>query len=247
MIDASCQHQQNAPAMGQTNLKLRVPVEHAAENEVACGDGGVKRKAQDVRKIEWRGTLSTNYLQRMQKYWKVQGFDARKNRPKQRVVQITMVDVGAHVNAAYARQFTGAIQFVDGAIRKEHGKREQSEQPRRVLEVRSASCIVPCARQSVGYVFVAPVSHWPGQGHGLHGRALRVHIRDSFLQIDKAVRKWSLKTHVGFDVEAFLRCAIFHIEARPFFREDVKISLREIVGVNIDRVHTGNIMIWHDG
>src|SRR5258706_4749710 len=127
MVDASCQHQQTAAAVGQTNLKLRVPVEHATENKVACSNGGIERNAQDVREIEGRGPLPTNRLERMQKDWKVQGFDARKNRLEQHVVEIAMVDVRAHVNAAYPRQFARAIQFIDGAIREEHGKREQSE------------------------------------------------------------------------------------------------------------------------
>src|SRR6202166_5436191 len=99
-------------------------VKHAAENKVAGGDGGVERKAEQVGERERRRTLSANHLQRMQENGKIQRLDAGKNRFKQRVVEIAMVDVRAHVNAPYSRQFAGAIQFIDGAFREEHGKRQ---------------------------------------------------------------------------------------------------------------------------
>src|SRR4030088_2120345 len=136
----------------------------------------------------------------MQKNRKVQRLDARKNRLKQWVVEIAMVDVCAHVNAPYSRQFARAIQFIDSTIREEHWKRQQSEQPRRIFHVRSAGRIVPCARQFVGHFFVAPMRHWPSERHRLHGSALRVHIRDPLLQIDEAIWKWSLEARVRLDV-----------------------------------------------
>src|ERR1700737_4838216 len=110
-------------------------VEHPAENKVAGGNGGVERKTQDVREIEGCGALSTDHLQRMQKNREVQRLDAGKNGLEQRVVEIAVVDVCAHVNAADSRQFASAIQFVDSAIGKEHGKREQSEQPCWIFQV----------------------------------------------------------------------------------------------------------------
>src|SRR5258708_1764833 len=48
VVDASHQHQQHAPAVWQGELKFRVPVEHATENKMAGGDGGVEREAQQV-------------------------------------------------------------------------------------------------------------------------------------------------------------------------------------------------------
>src|SRR6266850_7169930 len=85
--------------MRQSELKLWMAVQDAAENKVAGRDGGVEREAEEVREIERRGTRSANDLQRMQENGKIQGLNVGKNWLKQRVVEIAMVDVRAHVNA----------------------------------------------------------------------------------------------------------------------------------------------------
>src|ERR1700694_1698674 len=87
VVNASHQHQQHAPAVRQGELKLRVSVEHATENKMAGGDGGVEREAQQVGEIKRRGARSTNHLQRMQENGKVQCFDAGKNPLPERGVE----------------------------------------------------------------------------------------------------------------------------------------------------------------
>src|SRR6202166_555925 len=127
VVNPSHQHKQHAPAVGQSDLKLGVAVQDAAEYKVADRDGRVERKTQDVRQIERRSARAANDLQRMQENGKIQRLDVGKYRLEQRVVEVAMVDVCAHVNASHSRQLAGAIQFIDRAIREEHWKRQESE------------------------------------------------------------------------------------------------------------------------
>jgi hypothetical protein len=92
------------------------------------------RKTQDIREIERRGTRSANYLQRTDENGKIQGLDMDKDRLKQRIVEIAMVDVRAYINAPHSGQLAGSIQFIYGAIREEHWKRQESPGPPELRE-----------------------------------------------------------------------------------------------------------------
>ena len=58
-----------------------------------------KRETQQVRETEGRNARSAHDLQWMQEDGKVQRFDPGKNRFKERIIEIALVDVGAHVDA----------------------------------------------------------------------------------------------------------------------------------------------------
>src|SRR5580692_570901 len=138
-------------------------VKDPAENKVTRRDGRIEGKTEDIREIKRRGTSSADDRQRMQENRKVQLLNARKNWLKQRIVEIALVDVRAHVDAAYSWQLARSIQFIDRTIRKEHRQRQKSEQPSRIFHMRGTGPIVPGAGEFVREVFIAPMCHWPGE------------------------------------------------------------------------------------
>src|ERR1700688_4589420 len=149
--------------MWESEPKFRMAVQHAAKNKVASGDGRVERKAQNASERERRGARPSDYLQGMQKNGEIERFDAVKNRLEERVIEIAMIDVRAHVYAPQAGHFGRTIQFIDGTIRKKHREGQQSDEPRRILQVRGTGRVVPCARQFVRDFLVAPMRHGSGQ------------------------------------------------------------------------------------
>jgi len=48
VVDAPISISNTPPPLGKVNCSFGITVEHAAENKVAGGDGGVERKAQQV-------------------------------------------------------------------------------------------------------------------------------------------------------------------------------------------------------
>src|ERR1700676_1047523 len=139
----------------------------------------------------------------MQENGKIQGLNARQNGLEQRIIKVAMIDICAHINAPYSRQLACAMQFLDGAIREEHRKRKQSEQPRRILTMRAAGGIVRGPRELAGNFVVPPLGHGSGELHGLHGGALRIHISDSLLEVDDPVREGPLEGRLVLDVKTF--------------------------------------------
>jgi hypothetical protein len=70
-----------------------------------------------------------------------------------------------------------------------------------------------------------------GERHGLYHGPMCVHVRDTLLQVHDAVRQGSLETHFRLDIKPFFSRPIFDVEARPVFREDVKIR-KKCVGIS---------------
>src|ERR1700730_4210262 len=188
----------------------------------------------------------------MEEDGKLQGLDAGKNRLEQRIVEIALVDVGAHVNAPHSGQLAGTIEFIDRAIREEHWQGQESVKSRRILHVRCTGAVVPGARELVRDLFISPMRHGAGERHGLHGGSLGVHVCGALLQVDDTIGQRSLETHFRLDIKAFFSRAIFDVEARSLSREHIKIRLRKKMCVNIDcadtayfMLHTSRLLIFY--
>src|SRR5690348_6996112 len=158
--------------MGQADLELGVAVQHAAENEVAGGDGGIERIAQQVGKVKGLQALSADGGQRVQENGEAQGLDAGKNGLEQGIVEVVFVDVGAQIDAFDAGQLAGAVELVLGAVRIEHGQGDQGDQAVGIGLVGGAGAVVPGLAKIVRKVGAAPVAHGSGEGDGLHGDSL---------------------------------------------------------------------------
>src|SRR6266576_6502110 len=136
VVETANQNGERAATMRQVDLELRVPVKHAAEDQVAGGDCGLKRIAEQVREVVGLGAIAAKSRQWMQKNRQVERLDAREDRLKQRIVEVTPFDVGAQVDAAHTRQFACPIQFVNGVIGVKHRQGQEGNNPRGIGEMR---------------------------------------------------------------------------------------------------------------
>ena len=177
----------------------------------------------------------------MQEHRQVERLDFCQNRLEERIVQITIVDVRAHVDAAHAGQLGGAIEFVNGAIRIKHRQDHQRDQPSRIRLVRLARSIVPRSGEFQRKIGIGPVDHWRAQRERLYGDTLPIHIREPPLQINDLGRQWSNISSGRVHIKAFAGHAIVSFEALAFCSDEVKKSLRIIVRMRIDGTHAGRI------
>src|ERR1700693_1522603 len=80
VVDAADQDEQSPAAMGPAEAEVGMAVEHAAEDEVARGDGRVDGIAQEIGEIEFPQAIAADGLQRMQEDGQVELLYARPDR-----------------------------------------------------------------------------------------------------------------------------------------------------------------------
>src|SRR6267378_299298 len=160
VVETANQNGERAATMRQVDLKLRVPVKHAAEDQVAGGDRGIKRIAEQVREVVGLGAVTALRRQWMQKNRQVERLDAREDRLKQGVVEVAPFDVGAQVDTAHAWQFARTIELVNGVIGVKHRQGQEGKQPRGIGEMRGTRAVVPRLGKSEGNFRIAPIIHW---------------------------------------------------------------------------------------
>src|ERR1700692_716003 len=106
-------------------------IENASENQGAASNSGIDWITHQVREKEWFETVSAD-IHRMQEDGQIEGFDACQDRLKQRIIQIFAADVGPQVHATHAWQLAGPSQFVQSALRIEHGECQETDEPGRI-------------------------------------------------------------------------------------------------------------------
>src|SRR5712691_8653520 len=79
VVEAANQNGERAATMGQIDPEFRMAVEHAAENQVASGDRGLDRIAEQVREVIGLGAIAAQRRQWMQENRQVKRLDARKD------------------------------------------------------------------------------------------------------------------------------------------------------------------------
>src|SRR5229473_1507133 len=109
VVEAANENGERAATMGQIDPEFRMAVEHAAEDQVASGDRGLERIAEQVREVVGLGAVAAQSRQWMQEDRQVERLDAREDRLEQRIVEVSPFDVGAQVDAAHAGQFARSI------------------------------------------------------------------------------------------------------------------------------------------
>src|SRR6266853_1544578 len=159
VVEAAYQNGKRAATMGQGDLELRMAVEHAAEDQVASGDRGLERIAEQVREVIGLGAIAAQSRQWMQENRQVERLNAREDRLKQRIVEVSPFDVGAQVDAAHAGQFARAIEFVNGVIRVEHRQGQESNKPGWICEMRGTGAVIPRFGELEGNLRIAPIIH----------------------------------------------------------------------------------------
>src|SRR5882762_1848480 len=160
VVETANQNGERAATMRQVDLELRVPVKHAAEDQVAGGDRGIKRIAEQVREVVGLGAMAAKSRQRMQKDRQAERLDAREDRLKQGIVEVAPFDVSAQVNTAHAWQFARTIEFVNGVIGVKHRQGQEGNNPRWIGEMRGTRAVVPRLGESEGNFRIAPIIHW---------------------------------------------------------------------------------------
>src|SRR6267378_1615132 len=160
MIETANQNGERAATMRQDDLELRVPVKHAAEDQVASGDCGVKWIAKQVREVIGLGAVTAQCRQWMQKNRQVERLDAREDRLKQGIVEVAPFDVGAQVDTAHTWQFARPIELVNGVIGVKHRQGQEGNNPRWIGEMRGTRAVVPRLGESEGNFRIAPIIHW---------------------------------------------------------------------------------------
>src|ERR1700730_11346707 len=118
-------------------------IENASENQVAGSDSGVDWITHQVREKEGFETVSAD-IHRMQEDGQVEGLDAGQDGLKQRIIKIFAADVGAQVHATHAWQLAGPSQFVESALRIEHGECQETDESGRIGLMSSGCCVIPC-------------------------------------------------------------------------------------------------------
>src|SRR5260221_4176920 len=119
--------------MREDNQKIRMTVQHTAKNQMSGGNCGVKRKGNQIGQRVGLQSLSAEVRrQRMKKDRETEDFDPRENGLEKGIVEIVAFNVGPHVNAAYSGQLAHTVEFLNGAVGIEHGKRRQDDEPVRI-------------------------------------------------------------------------------------------------------------------
>jgi hypothetical protein len=67
MVETANEIGKSAASMRQANIEFGKSIEEAAENNVGCGDGGIKWIAEKVMQVVTREPLGANDIKRMKK------------------------------------------------------------------------------------------------------------------------------------------------------------------------------------
>jgi hypothetical protein len=239
VIDAPDQDRQRATRMRQVDVQVGVAVEHAAEDQVARGDRGVERIAEQIGEIEALHALATDGLQRMQEHRQAELLDPREDRLEGRIVEIAVVDVGAHVDAAHARQLAHPVELVDGTLRVEHRQGRKHDETIRMRFVGFDGRIVPSFRQSMRQVGVGPVQHRRGQRERVHADALAIHVGEALLDVGEFFGQRPGRARRRLDHEGVVGRHDLEFEARSLAGDEIEIGLREIMRVCVDGADPG--------
>ena len=239
VVDAADQDRQRAARMRQIDLQVGMAVEHPAEDQVAGGDRGVDRVAEQIAEVEALHALAADGLDRMQEHWQPELLDPGEDRFEQGVVEVAIVDVGAHVDAAHARHIAHAIELVDGPVRVKHGQGREHDEAVRMGLVRDDRRVVPRAREPVRQVGIGPVQHRRGERERVHAHALGIHVGEALLDIDEFLGQWPGREHRALDHEGVVGGHHLIFEARTLAGDKIEIGLREIVRVRVDGADPG--------
>src|SRR6266850_6207411 len=149
---------QGAAGMRQADLELREPVEHAAEDEVRGGDGGVERVAEEVVEVVApQPVAGADHGERVQQDGQPPGLAGRENRREGRVRQLAPVDVGAEVDAADAGQRGRALELDERARRILHRQRRAADEAVGERAVGLAHGVVHGGGEAPAEVAVGPI------------------------------------------------------------------------------------------
>jgi len=159
MVEAANQDGEGAATVGQVNLELRMAVEHAAEDQ-----GGTRRPrsqtdAEQVREVIGLGAIASQRGQRMQKTGRSSVSMRAKTGSNNGSSRSRPLDVCAQIDAAHARQFAGAIEFINGVIVVTHRQGQEGNKPRRIGEMRGPRAVVPRLGELEGNLRIAPIIH----------------------------------------------------------------------------------------
>src|SRR5713101_9123166 len=77
VIEPANQNGERAATMGQIDPEFRMAVEHAAEDQVASGDRGLERIAEQVREVIGLGAIAAQSRQWMQENRQVERLNPR--------------------------------------------------------------------------------------------------------------------------------------------------------------------------
>src|SRR6266542_1189667 len=102
---------QRPARVGQADLERREPVEHATEDQMRRGDGGVEWIAEEIAQVEGREPLGADHAERMEQHGQTERGGALEDREEGRIGELPPADIGAHVDAADAGQSRGAIEL----------------------------------------------------------------------------------------------------------------------------------------
>jgi hypothetical protein len=83
----------------QGGVQFRVPVQHAAQDQMRAGNGSIKRVAKQIAQLEMPQSRAADCLLRMQKDGQFVLFYPLENGFKQWVIEIPVVDVRSHLDS----------------------------------------------------------------------------------------------------------------------------------------------------
>ncbi len=226
---------QRPARVGQADLERREPVEHATEDQMRRGDGGVEWIAEEIAQVEGREPLGADHAERMEQHGQTERGGALEDREEGRIGELPPADIGAHVDAADAGQSRGAIELGERphlVLHRQHGAAHEAVG---VGHVRRARGVVEGSGETSTGRAVRPVHHRNGEREGLNAHALAVHRADAQVQVPVArLERWGARGAEDDDGAPGVRAIHAGAERRAGFLDQPDEALRKEVRVDVD-------------
>ena len=126
MIDAAGIPAEIAAAMHREDFQLRVPLQHAVEDQVMQRDRGLQRIADDVIEIEPLKPLCLGEAVGMQHHQHAELLSLFPERREGRIRQFLAGDVGQDLHAGEAELFDAALQLLRRLVAVGHRHRAEA-------------------------------------------------------------------------------------------------------------------------
>ncbi len=173
---------QEAAAMRDADLQLRMRVEHAPEDEVADGHGRIERIADHVAEIVLREPAAIGEAVGVQEDQDTEFFGLGEDRPEPLLGKIGAGDVGAELDAAQAERLHRALQLRHRKFGGLHRHRAEADESVGVPGDRCGNVVVDQARRVAAELGRRPVEILRRSGGDrLDVDAHAVHVGDATL------------------------------------------------------------------
>ena len=198
---------------------------------------GVVWIAEEVAQVVAAHAVGADGVDRVQQDRESQRLAALVYRPGPFVVEILAHHVSREVNAAHARQVSGAVEFLQREIGRLHRQRQQAVKPLWIFKMRGSKAVVVDLREFQAERRRRPVDHRGRQRQRVNVHACLVHVLETDFETHISLLK---NRRIAREIERDLAARVAaHLGAirRAFFFEQGDEIRRMPVRVRVDHPH----------